>query len=103
MTTLILIAIIGILNGEMDTIKTVPHKAWFKGWWIENNWKYENELVQWIMRFPLSFAKDGWHLLKSICMVLGAVAVWASPQVEWYYILIYIGVFGIFFNLSYHR
>lgn len=38
-----------------------------------------------------------------ILMVLGAIAVWASPQVEWYYILIYIGVFGIFFNLSYHR
>jgi hypothetical protein len=101
--TLTLIALFGILNGQMDVIATTPNRAWFDGWWIANNWSYDNEVIQWIMRYPLSFAKDGWHLLKSLCMVIGAVALYFAPDKrKWYLIIVYIFVYGAFFNISYH-
>jgi hypothetical protein len=76
--TLTLIALFGILNGQMDVIATTPNRAWFDGWWIANNWSYDNEVIQWIMRYL------------------------APDKRKWYLIIVYIFVYGAFFNISYH-
>lgn len=104
---ILLLIIAGIFNGEMDTIHHKPEKAWFKGWWIENNWHYSNPIIQWLMRYPLSFAKDGWHLCKSISIGAFCLALATGFQIVANSILvsalIYYVIIGMSFNISYHN
>ena len=88
-------------------------------WWARNNWYWSNKYMQWIMRYPLSFLKDGWHFCKTSAIVTHTFGVIFATvgtlnlvygysiviEVEFIYTLtltIYI-VSGIFFSYLYHR
>ncbi len=107
--------IAGLIAGETEQImndlgKFGLHKGtWFPNWkwWNSNNWKYENPLVQWLMRYPLSFLKDGYHFTGSTYRVLLIVATAALfrasiEQIIYAALFGYI-FFGIAFNFSYHN
>ena len=99
MIEIILIFLAGVFLGESESI--IKNRQTWLGfnWWIANNWQYKNKVVEWLMRYPFSFAKDGEHLCKSISIVLlGYVATMGYDNLLYYYIL-----FGIGFNLSFHK
>lgn len=52
----------GLFNSEMDTIKFVPNRAWFKSdFWLRNLWD-----VKWFRKTFGFFTLDGWHLCKGL-------------------------------------
>ena len=54
--------IAAIFNSEMDTIKFVPKRAWFKSnFWLRNLWQ-----VSWFRKTFGFFTLDGWHLCKGV-------------------------------------
>jgi len=66
----ILILLSGFLAGESENILMYQfNPKWRKPlfpnweWYVSNNWKYDNAIVQWFMRYPFSFMKDGFHFI----------------------------------------
>lgn len=107
---LISILLAGFLNGESENILMYQHnKKWkpepmFKWKWYRGNyWKYDNVFVQWLMRYPLSFLKDGFHFLKSLSLVLLTVGVVLLQLDLFYSVLFAYVLFGIGFNFGYHK
>lgn len=114
--TLLLVILSGILFGERNTIQTKPNISWFgtekiklkypkiSKWWISNNWYYENKYIQWLMRYPLSFCKDGIHLMEasSLTLLFTAVSINVDFINVYLQIVILYVVFGTGFNASYH-
>lgn len=74
-------------------------------WYVSNNWKYENKYIQLLMRFVLSFFKDGFHITFSTAITLFilpfAINVMPDTAIIWKVIALY-AVQGIGFNISYH-
>lgn len=122
----------GIFNGFMDTLAFHYEGSFWeviekkKGWtyfriyddtvngpgaWHNKN-NFENKIVRAIMRGPLVFLTDGWHLFQFIFLTalqlpaayLAAIELFSG---EWYYVLAMLGVikaiFGIAFELVFRR
>lgn len=71
-------------------------------WYASNQWKYENKLVQWLMRYPLSFMKDGFHFTKSLSFVLLICGLSYLSLPLWALILVAYTLYGVGFNGGYH-
>ena len=101
---LLLIVIAALFNGEMDTIQFAPMRAWFDGWWIEQNWQQS-----WWQKYLLPFTVDGWHFCKAVYMIslysVIADSLRVSLRLEWFWTgIIFSGVMlvhGLVFNLTY--
>jgi hypothetical protein len=95
--TIILLLIAILANAEMDRIKI--GKGLIKGkYWNENLWQDRN----WFIKYPLSFLLDGWHLCKSIMVFSFSLIIALLIDNALYSLIIYT-VYGMFFNLIYHR
>jgi hypothetical protein len=104
-----LILISGFLNGESENILMYQFNSnWRKPlfpnweWYVSNHWKYDNAIIRWLMRYPLSFLKDGFHFTKSFGIVLfiAGISLLGLPIV--YNVLIAYIILGIGFNIGYH-
>lgn len=116
------ILLAGTFAAEMQTIwhwrenNNWPRKPWFYRlkdnprfkkiflWWTSNNWYYEDIVIQWLMKVPLSFLKDGLHLTFSASVVftiIGSLLLHNLINIYLLVLLIYT-VFGLAFNNSYH-
>jgi hypothetical protein len=105
----------GIVAGETEQIMNdlggfgIRNGTWFPNWdwWNCNNWKYKNPIIQWLMRYPLSFLKDGYHFTGSAYRVLiiiaTAVLFGADFTYTIYAVLFGYILFGTAFNYSYHN
>jgi hypothetical protein len=92
MIFLFLLAILA--NAEMDRIKN--KKGLFKSeWWNNNLWENRN----WFVKYPFSFLLDGWHFCKSIMLMSFCLLIAGNIL----FAVILYTVFGIVFNLIYHR
>lgn len=121
---LLSIILIGILFGERNAIQKnqSPWFQWnwfktrypkFSRWWVSNNWQYNNKTIQWLMRYPFSFLKDGTHWLESSIVFLIAVIIAtyiplvpSYAMLEHYRIELVVGIYvviGSSFNYSYHK
>ncbi len=103
----------GILDGERDTIVYKVGSSWFKGgYWTEGNYmlkRFKNPVILWLLKKPFSFMIDGWHLLKSVSILLLIFPAWyiawlLSPEAFNPYLITLITYFiiGTAFNYSYH-
>lgn len=97
----------GILFGEAERLYQGKGGWLDSPWYTGNNWQYDNPTVQWLMRYPFSFAKDGYHFTKSAAMFTASYAL----ALNWKLVkswgtftnaIIYYIITGIAFNLSYH-
>jgi len=114
--SIVLVILSGVLFGERNTIQTIPHKSWFgtdkmktkfpklSKWWISNNWYYDNKYIQWLMRYPLSFCKDGIHLMEasSLTLLFTTISININFINVYLQIVILYVIFGTAFNISYH-
>lgn len=106
---LILWLIAGVLFAEQETLYKKYARAWFPKapWWISNNWKYENPIVQWLMRYPLARFKDGEHFVKGLgldalaasVIIAAALPFWYEGMLAWLVLQI---AYGVGFNASFH-
>lgn len=106
---LVLILISGFLSGESENILMYQfNPRWRKPlfpnweWYVSNNWKYDNAIVQWLMRYPLSFLKDGYHFTKSLGIVLFIIGISLLGLPIWINVLVGYIILGIGFNIGYH-
>ncbi|OIO19433.1 MAG: hypothetical protein AUJ54_06595 [Ignavibacteria bacterium CG1_02_37_35] len=113
---ILLLTIAGLFKGEHESIVHNKyggkHKLWLNSdWWSGNNWYYKNGFVQWLMRYPLSMLKDGYHFTAFVVEIL-LIAVPLvyiingdklsdSPSISLIVIIIYV-MFGFWANISYH-
>jgi len=120
----LLIALLsGLFYGEKETIirkrwqdpqkkiKTWADKKWFpkwlKVWWEANNYHYENEWLDNLMRYVLAPFKDGYHFSGSVGVALLILSMSFAYQVDNVYLLWLLaagnfGFHGIGVNISYH-
>lgn len=122
---LILVGLSGVLFAEMQTIwhnqvnKNWPRKTWFHflkdnpkwkwlyDWWTNNNWdnRDKGKIMDWLLRVPLSFLKDGLHFTFSlgIVLLLTPFVYHVSPEVPFLIKeALLFAIVGIGFNFSYH-
>lgn len=104
----------GVVMGEHEQILNeqlefgVRNGTWFPywKWWNSNNWRYENRTVDWLMRYPFSFLKDGYHFTGTagILLVFGGTAIYSGAAFWDAAVIAAAGyvVFGTGFNVSYH-
>lgn len=105
--SLICLAVSGFFNGEMDTIKFKPQRAWFQNDWYIKAVNKKN--VSWFRNTFLFFTLDGWHLIKCfrVAFFVVPVAIMINDlygQSVLTFILFEILLImwqGIFFELSY--
>ena len=120
----IVLAITGIINGEMDTLKdqpvikrkpVIPPNAmlfnfnlglWYNTKHASDIWNYNVWLTRLLIRFPFSFLQNGWHFLKFLMLIsiFGFIAYYhqiTGLMILDSFILYY--VFGFWFNISYHE
>lgn len=105
----ILILIAGFLSGESENILMYQYnKNWRKplfpnwSWYINNNWQYNGVIIQWLMRYPLSFMKDGFHFTKSLGIVIFIIGISLLGMPIYINVLLAYIILGIGFNLGYH-
>lgn len=95
-----------IFNAEMDVISFKPDKAWFKGWWVNKDYKFSFWL-----KVPFSFLENGWHFCKGVVVFTFLVPFSALICVHhdlgyWHLIIINIvlyAIHGIIFEIIYKR
>jgi len=115
MLGILFFALSGVFLGEHEQITNdlgnfgVHNGTWFPKWrwWNSSNWRYKNPFMQWLMRYPFSFLKDGYHLTVSLGRVFAIAggSVFVGASVEKVLISVFVGyvVLGIAFNISYHN
>lgn len=110
MLSSILILVAGFIFAESEILHGyICNKRFWKKpfqlgkWYLSNNWTYKNELVQFLFKYILAFAKDGFHVTKSIAICLMILSL-SQPIVEniFYNLLINYIIFGVGFNIRYH-
>ena len=103
---------IAFLQAESEFIKYRPSQCLFPmaPWYIENIWDYtsKGKVIDWLMRYPLSFAKDGFHFIKSTQVVITILLLLTINQAMIFNFLIldlivYYIIYGIAFNVWYHK
>jgi hypothetical protein len=101
-TELVILALVGTLLSETETIYRKHRKTWFPNWewWNARSKVYDNKIVHWLMLYPLSFLRDGFHFTKSLAIVLLLIAIFQTDIVN---IVIGYTTMGIFFNLFYDK
>lgn len=100
----LLVALAAVLDSEKDTIVYKPRSAWFSsGWWLEQNYLVRRlagkSVLLWLVRYPFSFAINGWHLCKSLSLLCLMLAMF--PIGEFYLAILAYVVYGAVFNLLY--
>lgn len=107
---LLILTLAAVLQAESELIKYRTWECFFPlaPWYIENIWDYtsKGKVVDWLMRYPLSFLKDGFHATKSLSIILLMVAVSLSipmfTNVFANVIFLYV-IYGTAFNFRYHK
>lgn len=95
--------ILGMLQGEAETIKFKPEKAWINSpWWKETDLRTRASV--WIINNVFSFALGGFHLLKSFVLlgIFLLVHFWAGLLNWWADPVIMYVVYSFGFLISYH-
>ncbi len=101
----VLFIISSIAKSECDTIKFRPHKAWFQtDFWLERK---NPELRGFLLKYPLSFAYGGWHLMDSTrntCYII-QIFLWFAIPYYWFILIIVISymLYGLIFELFYQN
>lgn len=109
-TGLILTILAGMFFGEAENILMwrfnkkwkVKPLLWEWDWYVANNWKYDNKYIQFLMRYPFSFLKDGFHFTKTLGIVLLIAGLYFLNFGLIENILLAYIVYGIGFNIGYH-
>lgn len=102
----ILIALAAVLDSEKDTIVYKPQSAWFSSeWWLEQNYLVRRlagkSVWLWLVRYPFSFLINGWHFCKSLSLLCLMLAMF--PIGEYYLAVLGYILYGLVFNLFYHK
>lgn len=104
---ILVLILAGVIIAESEKIYRCIYKlgghtsVWFPGWkwYISNNWKYDNKIIDLIMRYFAAPFKDGFHFIKTVGIVLFSLVA------SGYDILLAIAfllAYSIGFNLRYH-
>lgn len=108
--SILLLIIAAFLQAESEFVRYRPWMSLFPRapWWVENNWDYsgKGKVVDWLMRYPLSFVKDGFHLTKSLSLVALFTAItlgMAITDIIWLNVVILYAIHGVAFNFWYHK
>lgn len=97
----------GILIAESEKIYRNIYKlgghnsVWFPNskWYISNNWKYENKLLDFVMKYLAAPFKDGFHLTKSAGILLLCLV---ASEFDLITGIIFYVVLSFGFTLRYH-
>ncbi len=109
---ILLLIFAAILQAESEFIKYRPWNCLFPKapWYVENIWDYtsKGKFIDWLMRYPLSFAKDGFHLVKSleVLTIIALLLIGPTIKLSGNFIvdaIIYYVIYGIAFNIWYHK
>ena len=104
MISLILIILAAIFDAERDKIQYKPYRSWFPNdpFWVTRNYMEKRLGGSWVFDTVLSSLNDGWHLCKSVSLLLLFTAVLAySPIIGTADILLFYVVYGGVFTLFY--
>jgi len=108
---LLIVLLSGFLFCEAEIIHLYKTKKAFKIplfknpyiWYNSNNWLYSSDFVQFLMRYPFAFLKDGFHSVKSLAIVLFIIGLYFVQIESWeVHLLINYVVFSIGFNIRMH-
>jgi hypothetical protein len=70
----------GVVNAGMDTIKYNPSEFCLQtAFWLSRG-DYTPAKRTWLKRYVFTFLADGWHLLKTIMVLLISITVFISAQ-----------------------
>lgn len=93
----------GVLLGEAETVKFKPLKSWFlSDWYLE---KLRPAMAKnWLLNNVLSFVLGGFHLWKtvSLLVIFFFVPAWPGVINPFGDMVLLYAVFGLGFVLSYH-
>jgi hypothetical protein len=113
--SVILVIVAGVAKGFMDTLQFHYYQMRWKlnpqywnpeiSWQNKYTWgKGKPRWFQWLLKNPLVFITDGWHLmqfvfLNSLCLIPAILQPYYNPFLAF---LVIRGIFGILFSLFYN-
>lgn len=104
---LIILFLAGVFFAESEKINRNQYKlpghdsVWFPflKYWTAKNYKYNNAVINFIMKYILAPFKDGFHITKGIALYLIALVI---AGYNLYHSVICFIIIGAGFNLNYH-
>jgi len=105
-----ILTLAALLQAESELIKYRSWDSFFPRapWYIENIWDYtsKGKIIDWLMRYPFSFFKDGFHATKSLSIILLMIAISLNIPVFtniFVNVIFLYAIYGAAFNFRYHK